>query len=44
MASQMVADACEMLGGNGILLEYQVAPHHADIGGVFTYARTDTIQ
>jgi glutaryl-CoA dehydrogenase len=44
MAREMVADACEMLGGNGILLEYKIARHRADIEGVFTYEGTDTIQ
>jgi glutaryl-CoA dehydrogenase len=33
-----------MLGGNGILLEYHIARHHADIEAVFTYEGTDTIQ
>jgi glutaryl-CoA dehydrogenase len=33
-----------MLGGNGILLEYQIARHFADIEAVFTYEGTDTIQ
>lgn len=44
LAREVVADAREMLGGNGILLEYQIARHHADIEGVFTYEGTDTIQ
>jgi glutaryl-CoA dehydrogenase len=44
LAREIVADAREMLGGNGILLEYQIARHHADIEGVFTYEGTDTIQ
>ena len=43
LAREIVADACEMLGGNGILLEYQIARHHADIEGVFTYEGTETI-
>jgi glutaryl-CoA dehydrogenase len=33
-----------MLGGNGILLEYNIARHFADIEAVFTYEGTDTIQ
>jgi alkylation response protein AidB-like acyl-CoA dehydrogenase len=41
---EVVADAREMLGGNGILLEYHIARHHADIEAVFTYEGTDTIQ
>lgn len=44
LAREVVADAREMLGGNGVLLEYQIARHHADIEGVFTYEGTDTIQ
>jgi len=44
MAREVVADAREMLGGNGILLEYHIARHHADIEAVFTYEGTDTIQ
>ena len=43
-AREVVADAREMLGGNGILLEYHIARHHADIEAVFTYEGTDTIQ
>ncbi len=44
LAREVVADAREMLGGNGILLEYHVARHYADIEAVFTYEGTDTIQ
>jgi glutaryl-CoA dehydrogenase len=44
LAREVVADAREMLGGNGTLLEYQIARHHADIEAVFTYEGTDTIQ
>ena len=44
LARGVVADAREMLGGNGILLEYHIARHHADIEAVFTYEGTDTIQ
>ena len=44
LAREVVADAREMLGGNGILLEYHIARHYADIEGVFTYEGTDTIQ
>src|SRR6266436_1854043 len=43
-AREVVAEAREMLGGNGILLEYHIARHHADIEAVFTYEGTDTIQ
>jgi glutaryl-CoA dehydrogenase len=44
LAREVIADAREMLGGNGILLEYHIARHHADIEAVFTYEGTDTIQ
>jgi len=44
LAREVVADAREMLGGNGILLDYHIARHHADIEAVFTYEGTDTIQ
>lgn len=43
-AREVVAEAREMLGGNGILLDYHIARHHADIEAVFTYEGTDTIQ
>jgi glutaryl-CoA dehydrogenase len=43
-ARQIVADARDILGGNGILLEYQVARHMADMEAVFTYEGTDAIQ
>jgi glutaryl-CoA dehydrogenase len=44
LAREVVAEAREMLGGNGILLEYHIARHHADIEAVFTYEGTDTVQ
>jgi glutaryl-CoA dehydrogenase len=44
LAREVVAEAREMLGGNGILLDYHIARHHADIEAVFTYEGTDTIQ
>ena len=44
LAREVVAEAREMLGGNGILLEYHIARHHADIEAVFTYEGTDTMQ
>lgn len=43
-ARQIVAGARDILGGNGILLEYQVARHMADMEAVFTYEGTDDIQ
>src|SRR5579875_1032553 len=44
LAREVVGEAREMLGGNGILLDYQIARHFADIEAVFTYEGTDTIQ
>jgi glutaryl-CoA dehydrogenase len=44
LAREVVAEAREMLGGNGILLEYHIARHYADMEAVFTYEGTDTIQ
>jgi glutaryl-CoA dehydrogenase len=43
-ARQVVADARDVLGGNGILLENHVARHHADMEAVYTYEGTDAIQ
>lgn len=41
---QVCADARDILGGNGILLEYQVAKHLADMEIVYTYEGTDIVQ
>jgi glutaryl-CoA dehydrogenase len=43
-ARQVVADARDLLGGNGILLEYHVAKHQADMEGIFTLDGTDHMQ
>jgi glutaryl-CoA dehydrogenase len=43
-ARQIVAGARDILGGNGILLDNHVAPHHADMEAVFTFEGTDSIQ
>jgi glutaryl-CoA dehydrogenase len=43
-ARRVLADARDLLGGNGLLLEYHVARHHADIEAVYTYEGTDSIQ
>ena len=43
-ARQVLADARDLLGGNGILLANHVARHHADVEAVFTYEGTDHIQ
>lgn len=43
-ARQIVADARDILGGNGILLEYGVARHMVDMEAVYTYEGTEAIQ
>jgi glutaryl-CoA dehydrogenase len=43
-ARQVVADARDILGGNGILLENHVARAHADMEAIFTFEGTDSIQ
>jgi glutaryl-CoA dehydrogenase len=43
-ARQVIAEARDLLGGNGILLDYHVMRHMADIEGIHTYEGTETIQ
>lgn len=43
-ARAMAAQARDMLGGNGILLEHRVARHFADIEALHTYEGTETVQ
>jgi glutaryl-CoA dehydrogenase len=43
-ARQVVADARDLLGGNGILLDFHVMRHMADIEALHTYEGTETIQ
>ena len=43
-SKQVCADARDILGGNGLLLEYHVARHLSDMEIVYTYEGTDTIQ
>ncbi len=43
-ARWVAAQARDILGGNGILLENHVARHQADMEAVFTYEGTDSIQ
>ena len=40
----MIAEARNLLGGNGILLEYHVMRHMADIEAIYTFEGTETIQ
>lgn len=44
LAREVVADARDVLGGNGILLEYQVGRHFADLEAVYSYEGSDAIQ
>jgi alkylation response protein AidB-like acyl-CoA dehydrogenase len=43
-ARQVCLDARDILGGNGLLLEYNVARHLTDMEVVHTYEGTDSIQ
>jgi glutaryl-CoA dehydrogenase len=43
-ARQVCLDARDILGGNGLLLEYHVARHLTDMEVVHTYEGTDSIQ
>jgi glutaryl-CoA dehydrogenase len=42
-ARRIAAAAREVLGGNGILLDYRVMEHMADIEGVYTYEGTNDV-
>jgi glutaryl-CoA dehydrogenase len=41
---QVIAEARDLLGGNGILLDFHVIRHMADIEAIHTYEGTATIQ
>ena len=43
-AKEVCSDARDIMGGNGVLLEYHVARHLSDMEIVYTYEGTDTIQ
>src|SRR5262249_22404665 len=43
-ARQVIAEARDVLGGNGVLLDYHVMRHMADIEAIHTYEGTETIQ
>ncbi|GAA4395954.1 acyl-CoA dehydrogenase family protein [Tsukamurella soli] len=43
-ARRVCAMARDMLGGNGVLLDYHVARHHSDVEGLYTFEGTDTVQ
>lgn len=43
-ARQIAADARDLMGGNGILIQNSVARHMADIEAIHTYEGTETMQ
>jgi glutaryl-CoA dehydrogenase len=43
-ARHVIHEARDLLGGNGILLDYHVMRHFADIEAIHTYEGTETIQ
>ncbi|HEY3715446.1 MAG TPA: acyl-CoA dehydrogenase family protein [Jatrophihabitantaceae bacterium] len=43
-ARQVIAEARDVLGGNGILLDHHVMRHMADMEAIYTYEGTETIQ
>ncbi len=43
-AREVIAEGRDLLGGNGILLDYHVIRHMADIEALHTYEGTETIQ
>lgn len=43
-ARRLAASARDLLGGNGILLEYRVMQHMADIEAIHTYEGTESVQ
>jgi glutaryl-CoA dehydrogenase len=44
VARRIVADARDLLGGNGILLDFHVMRHMSDVEAIHTYEGTETIQ
>jgi glutaryl-CoA dehydrogenase len=43
-ARTVIAEARDLLGGNGILLDYHVMRHMADLEALYTFEGTDSIQ
>ena len=43
-AREVIAEARNLLGGNGILLDYHVIQHMMDIEAIYTFEGTETIQ
>ena len=44
LAREVLADARDLLGGNGILLDFHVIRHMADIESIHTYEGTESMQ
>jgi glutaryl-CoA dehydrogenase len=44
MAKQVLSEARNLMGGNGILLENHVIRHYTDIEAIYTFEGTETIQ
>ena len=44
LARRVIANAWDLLGGNGILLDYHVMRHMTDIEALYTFEGTDAIQ
>ena len=43
-AREIASEARDLLGGNGILVQYEVGKHFADIEALHTYEGTETVQ
>jgi glutaryl-CoA dehydrogenase len=43
-AREVISEARDLLGGNGILLDFHVMRHFADMEAIHTYEGTETIQ
>jgi glutaryl-CoA dehydrogenase len=43
-AREILANARDLLGGNGILLDYHVIRHMTDIESIHTFEGTETVQ
>jgi glutaryl-CoA dehydrogenase len=43
-ARQVILEARDLLGGNGVLLDYHVMRHMADVEAIHTYEGTETMQ
>ena len=43
-ARQVLSEARDLLGGNGILLDYHVIRHMVDLESIHTFEGTETVQ